>query len=208
MFVAIIARTNSKDSGMKRTRSAKPKVRINSVKRLVQSGICTPGQSRFLLAFMATRNKALAARHAGYKGDYAQAGYQAFKAIAAKAPEVILNMGITIESVIENHLLPKLSARQTKLAQHNGRFTDRIEVDDHRIQLYALRTMLELMNAFPPKEHEQSAETGPKVIVVDVPRPDFSMVNVTPRSCPRPAASSPGKIYGPKDQSEDSRPKD
>ncbi len=67
---------------------AKPlkKRKPRSLKALVESGLLTPLQSRFALAFGATHNKRLAAIQAGYKGNPSQAGYQAFKALAEKAP--------------------------------------------------------------------------------------------------------------------------
>jgi hypothetical protein len=74
---------------MAATKSGRHKKRIQSVKRLVESGICTLLQSRFAIAFLETRNKPLAAIRVGYsKKNAAQSGHQAYLAIAEKAPDV------------------------------------------------------------------------------------------------------------------------
>lgn len=154
-----------------------------SITDMINDTALNPRQSRFAIAFAKSRLKTQAAVIAGYKGPPAQAGYQAFKALQKKAPEVIAAMGITLESIIENHLLPKLNAQETKIAQHEGEFTDFVDVDDHRIQLDATKTMLELMDVYSPKDQVLAAQMGVKVVVIDVARPDYSnLVNVTPRN--------------------------
>ena len=75
-----------------------------------------------------------------------------------KAPEVMARLGITLESVVEKKLVPLMNAVETKFAQHEGKFTDRVEVDALAIQLGATRTALELLNAFPPKDPQLAAQ--------------------------------------------------
>ena len=104
---------------------------------------------------------------AGYKGNPAAAGYQAFKAIQRKAPDVIEKMGISLDNVIENYILPQMNATELKFFQHEGKVTDQREVVNWEIQHKATRTLLELMNAFPPPvqlyrncTESRSTETG------------------------------------------------
>jgi phage terminase small subunit len=188
-------------------KSGKHIKRIQSVKRLVESGICTPLQSRFAIAFLETRNKTLAAIRAGYsKKNAAQSGHQAYLAIAEKAPEVIARMGITLENIIENHLLPKLTAKERKLAQHEGKFTDSVDVDAHAIQLEATKELIKLMGAYPAPE--SGSNGGNVTVILDVPRPDHSKlkeaVNVTPTNGNEPAK----KTEIENGQKPDQRPKD
>ena len=154
--------------------------RNRKIRALIASGELSPRQSVFLKKFVATRNKALAAMQAGYKGPPQQAGYQAYKSILKKAPDVIAAMGISLENVIENYLLPQMNAAETKFFQHNGKITDFVEVPNGRLQLDATRTLLDLMGAFPPEDPQLAAQMGVKVVVVDIPAPDFSMVDVVP----------------------------
>jgi phage terminase small subunit len=164
---------------MGRKKSAQPpKRRIESVKALRESGLLTPKQSLFIKAFAETRNKGLAAIAAGYGGHPSKAGHQAFKAIAEKAPEVIARMGITLEAVIEHHVLRQMNAMEVKLAQHEGKFTDFVELPAWNIQQNGTHTLLELMNAFPLRDQGLSAQLGVEVIVNDMPRPHRPTIDV------------------------------
>jgi hypothetical protein len=164
----------------KKVRPEKKKV-ARRARHLEEAGVLTHHQSKFAVAFAETRRKDLAAIEAGYKGNPAQAGYQAFKAIQRKAPDVIAKMGISLENVIENHILPKMSATETLYFQHEGRVTDERYVEAHMVNLHATRTLLELMNAFPPEDPMVAAQVGVKVIKLDIPwHPNDPPIDVAP----------------------------
>ena len=150
-------------------------------------------QNKFIKAFWETRSKAKAAMIAGYKGEPRQAGYQAFKQIQKKAPDVIAAMGITLENTIENYLLPLCEANEIRAAQHEGKFTDYLILENHAIRLGALRHLHELMNAFPPEDQKLAAQIGVKVIVNDsIPRPDLSKYrNIAPQRPALPVVAKP-----------------
>ena len=163
---------------MGRKKSGKPP-KIRSVKQMRTRKDVTTRQSRFAEAFMKTRNKTQAAILAGYSPkNAAQSGRQAAIALAEKAPEVMARIGLTLDRVIEKHLVPLLHATEMKFAQHEGKFTDYVEVEALGIRSGATRIALELLNAFPPRDPALAAQVGVEVIVMDMPRPR-PPVNVT-----------------------------
>lgn len=84
--------------------------------------------------------------------------------------------GLSIDHVIKNHLTPLLNSTETKFAQFEGEFTDFVELPNDGIRLPATRMAFELLNAFPPRDPAMAAQVGVEVIIVDVPRPDYSKV--------------------------------
>jgi terminase small subunit-like protein len=160
-------------------------------------------QSRFAKAFMESRSLKEAAIAAGYSPKNAsQSGNQALNDLNAKAPEIMASLGLTTEAVIKNHLVPLLAAKESKFAQKDGKFTDHVEVELPGIRLGATRTALELLNAFPPKDPMLAAQVGVNVVIIDVPRPDRSAIDVPHAHSKAPAPAS-GNGNKP-----DSRPKD
>lgn len=197
---------------MGRRKSGKPP-KIRSVKQLKK--VSTPRQSKFVEAFLKTRNKTKAALLAGYSPKNAgQAGHAVMETLKEKAPEVFARMGLTLERVIEKKLIPLMEAQELKIAQSEGKFTDIMEVDALGIQLGATRMFFELANAFPPRDQLLAAQLGIEVIVNDMPRPHRPTVNVKTylatqsgnghkKREPAPAASKNGD-----EPPEDPRPKD
>jgi len=140
---------------------------------------------------METRSQTQAAIAAGYsKKNPGQSGHQALQDIKAKAPEIMAALGLTTESVIKNHLIPLLNAKETKFAQKDGEFTDSVEVELPGIRLGATRTALELLNAFPPKDPILAGQVGVNVVIIDVPRPDRSTIDVPHTHSKAPAVPS------------------
>lgn len=159
-------------------------------------------QSRFAKAFMKTRSLKEAALAAGYsQKNPSQSGQQALDTLKEKAPDVMARLGLTMEAIIQNHLTPLLTSTEVRLSQHEGEFTDSVELANDGIRLGATRTALELLNAFPPKDPALAAQVGVQVIVLDVVRPDRSAINVTPSNGKK---SSSGNGHKPVDP----RPKD
>ena len=115
-------------------------------------------------------------------------------------------LGLGMHAVIQNHLLPLLTATETKFFQNKGKITDHVEVEALPIRLGATRTALELLNAFPPTDPALAEQGGVEVVLVDVPRPDRSAIEVKPTNGTKP----PAKPALPSDNGHkpDPRPKD
>lgn len=113
---------------------------------------------------------------------------QALSAIRKKTPEILDELGLTVRSVIKNHLEPLLAATTIKVAQHEGEITDYVELADNRIRLDTQKTIFELHGAYPTEQEKQQGSMGVEVIVVDIPRPDRGGVGVkVTASIPTPA---------------------
>ncbi len=131
----------------------------------------------------------------------------AAESLLEKAPEVIARMGITLESVVENYLIPQMNAVEVKLAQHEGKFTDSAELAAWPIQQRATRTMLELMGAFPSEDEKLGSKPNVDVIVLNMPEPPPLPPLIRK---PKPEnGNSPQKAVDPRDDPNyDPRPKD
>jgi len=195
---------------MGRRKSGKPpKKKIRSLKAL--KAACTPKQSKFVEAFLKTRNKTKAALMAGYSPKYAgQAGHVVLEAVKEKAPEVFARMGLTLERVIERKLIPLMEAQEVRVAQHEGEFTDVMEVEALGIQLGATRMYFELADAFPPRDQFLAAQLGIEVVVNDMPRPHRPTVDVKAYLNAQSSSNGHKKkaIEPPPEEPEDPRPKD
>jgi hypothetical protein len=70
-----------------------------------------------------------AALKAGYsEQNPGQSGYQALKAVRAKAPELLDRQDLTDDALSEKHLKPMLCATRTVFVKHEGKVTDEREV--------------------------------------------------------------------------------
>jgi hypothetical protein len=76
---------------------------------------------------------------------------------------------------VEKYLVPLLHATEIRLAQHEGQFTDYVELAANSICLAATRMAFELLGAFPPEDPVLSAKTTVDVIIADMPRPDYDV---------------------------------
>jgi terminase small subunit-like protein len=147
--------------------------RPKNVKKKKADKPLTLKQSRFAAAFMKSHSLKQAALAAGYSPKHpSKSGQQALDDIRHKAPKILESMGLSLENVIEKHLIPLLNATETKFFQSEGKITDYVDVEALGIQLGATRTTLELLNAFPPKDPILAAQVGVEVIVMDMPRPE------------------------------------
>jgi hypothetical protein len=118
-----------------------------------------------------------AARRAGYsEKNLAQSGHQALKAIRLRMPELMDDAGLTERTLIEKYLVPVLSAKNTKYFQYRGKVTDKRTVPDNDTRLRALETALKLRVSYSSAPQEDAAQTGVKVIVIDIPRPQRGVV--------------------------------
>ena len=91
-------------------------------------------------------------------------------------PELMDDAGLTERVLIEKYLVPLLSAKNIKHFQHKGKVTDKRTVPDHATRLRALETAFELRGSYSSAPQEDPAQTGVKVIVVDIPRPIRGLV--------------------------------
>lgn len=147
-------------------------------------------------AFLKSKGKitnAEAAVEAGYspKNPSASAN-QALASIKQKAPDIMDKLGLTVESLIQNHLTPLLHAEETRVFAHEGKIVDKINLADHTTRRYATRMAFDLQGAFPPADPALAAQVGVQVLVIDVPRPDRSAINVTPARTNRVDAGGNG----------------
>ena len=154
----------------------------------------TSKQIRLVKAFLKAKSakqpitKGEAAEEAGYSPkNPTQSANQALAAIRLKAPEIMDKLGLSVESVIEKHLTPLLTATETKFFAHEGKIVSQVDVADNATRRYATRMAFELQGAFPPQDPQLAAQVGVEVIVLDVARPDRSAINVTPTNGAKPA---------------------
>jgi hypothetical protein len=162
----------------------------------------TPKQARFVAALMHARTRKEAALIAGYsQKNIDQSANQAFNAILLKAPEAMGECGLHMKAVIQKHLVPLLHATTTKLAQHEGQFTDYVELEDNRIRLGATRIAFELLGAFEGV-NESAEKRAIDYIVVDMPMqkwPDEKLETVEVAAKSGPAKPAPKKDPRPQD---------
>lgn len=178
-------------------------------KKASDKGKLTIRQSRFARVLTERTNQTLgeAAVLAGYSQKNAgQSGHQALEAIKAKSPEIMARLGLNLETIIENHLKPLLHAKETKVFAHEGKITDYADLEDNTTRRYATHTALELLGAFPSEEQKRDMNVGVEVVILDVPRPDRSAINVTPANVKTAPKVSP-KLAG-NGAKPDPRPKD
>jgi hypothetical protein len=152
-------------------------------------------QSRFAKELMNHRSKKEAALIAGYSPlNPSQAAYQALKAIRKVTPEVMDEMGLTVEVIIQRHLVPLLHATEVKLAQNGGEYTDFVEVEALGTRTQATRMAFELQNAFPHEQSDIERRGGIDVLVLDsIPWPDWNKDPVDVPATPMPRLKEPPK---------------
>jgi len=118
---------------------------------------------------------------AGYSPkNPSQTVYQAMEGIRLRVPEMLDKAGYSVPAIIEKHLAPKLEAKETKFFAHKGKVVSTRQVDDHSTQMRAIENMLEMHGAYAPKDPKEAAQFGVKVIVVDIPRPRYTLPDIGP----------------------------
>jgi hypothetical protein len=169
-------------------------------------GKLTVRQSRLakILAQQKTRSQAEAAILAGYSSkNPRQSAHNALADIKKKAPDVLNQMGLTVQAIVYNHLRPLLGATESKFFQHEGEITDHAEIADNGTRLRATEMVLNLHGAFPTEQEKQQGSLGVEVIVVDIARPDRSAsavkVTATTSAPPRPHRPEPEDDPRPRD---------
>jgi Terminase small subunit len=152
----------------------------------------TSKQERFMEEYMKSRELRSAALLAGYSKNYpSQSGAQALKAIKSICPEVMDEVGLTLDALIKKHLIPLLFATETKFAMHKGKFKDERTVEALQIQLGATRMAFELRGAFPQQQSESQHYGGIDTIIIDIPRPDYSIPPKDVPASPLPQLKKP-----------------
>jgi hypothetical protein len=125
-----------------------------------------------------------------------QSGYQAVKALQRRMPELLDELGLTDRAIIEKHLLPLLTATETKFFPYRRQIErktkhprserqakekiekdlpvkteqviDRREVAALGIRLAALDTVFKLKGSYAPKQVDFDPEANVTVEVIDV----------------------------------------
>ena len=154
----------SKKSKLNRSEAAK--------EREAKKGL-TQRQRRFAEELVRGKHNSAgsAAVTAGYSSNNPdQSAYQALQGIKLKVPEMMDNAGISVAVLIQKHLVPKLTAKETKFFHHQGKIITR-QVDALGTQMQALDTSFKLHGAYAAKDGDNAEQIGVKVIVVDIPRP-------------------------------------
>jgi hypothetical protein len=148
-------------------------------------------QARFMAEYLAGREKKVAALLAGYSDkNPKQSAVQALKAIRSICPEVMDRIGLTLDSLIQKHLLPLLYATETKYAMHKGKFKDERIVEALGIQLGATRLAFELRGALK-QESESEHYSGIDTIIIDIPRPRYDIPARDVPATPIPRLNKP-----------------
>ena len=169
------------------TKSGKPK----PAKRKL-----TRRESHFVKAFAKSKSQADAAIAAGYSAKNPdQSAHQALKSIQQKVPDLMDELGLTDRALIENHLVPLLSAHETKFFQHEGKVVQTRKVEALPIRLDALDVAFRLRGSYAPRDVDMTAQLGIKVVIVDVARParGVVMADVGPGALPPSNGHKPDK---------------
>jgi hypothetical protein len=148
-----------------------PKRKPNSKKRKP-----TVRQEKFVKSLATGKTLAEAALDAGYSPKNAdQSGYQALNALRGRMPQLLEKHGIGEEVLIEKHLVPLLSAHETKFFPTGIKMKNKtvysVNVEALGIRHAALRTAFELHGSYAPRDPKEAAQYGVKIIKIDIPRP-------------------------------------
>jgi hypothetical protein len=106
-------------------------------------------QSKLLKELPTSSSVAEAGEKAGYA--YRQDSHRALKTIAERTPEVLEQLGLTIEYVADKCLRPLLEARETKFFASNGVVMETREVDALDVRLRAIEVWAKLAGASTQK---------------------------------------------------------
>jgi hypothetical protein len=191
-------------SAGKRKNKQKAKPKVAKLRNML-----TPRQSRFAKALMdrKVKSRTQAAIIAGYSPKNArQSANQAFSQILSKGPEAMQEAGLSLPVMIDKYLRLLLEAKDTKLAQFEGQYTDFVELEDNRTRLGAVRMSFELLGAFPAEDPALNSKTSVDVIIADMPRPNYDVVAVDVGPAPRELVADPQEPLKPAPDSLLARP--
>jgi hypothetical protein len=93
-------------------------------------------------------------------------GHQVLKQIEKRAPEIMDKYGLTLDALIEKHLVSKLQAKEVKVFCNDGKIVESNPYDSHDIQLRALDMAFKLRGSYAPRDPVLAAQIGIKVVVV------------------------------------------
>ena len=149
----------------------KPKNKEPKEKKKKQPTL-TQKQSRFAQALMQERNMSKAALLAGYSTkSVGKSAHQALQAIQKKVPTIMDELGLSVNVLIQKHLVPLLNATTTKLATDEGEFTDYVDLEDNNARFNALDAAFRLHGAYAPKEQITRESSVMHVLINDIPAP-------------------------------------
>jgi hypothetical protein len=79
-------------------------------------------------------------------------------------------LGLTEEHLIDKHLRRHLNAKRTVFFQKDGKVKDSRKTEALEIQARALDMAFQLHGSYTPRDPQEAAQFGIKVVVVDIPR--------------------------------------
>lgn len=173
--------------------------------------ILTARQSKFAEEFMKTKSRRQALIAAGYSTKNPdQSAYQVVSQIMAKGPDAMNALGLTLPMVIQKHLVPLLHAETTHLAQHEGEFTDHIDLEDNATRAKATDMAFRLLGAYPADDPVLNAKITVDMIVCDMPktRYDVKPIDILPTEQPPRQLVTAGPEQAKAAPKKDPRPKD
>jgi len=160
------------------TKRTGSRVKKEGEQRQKRSLSLTARQRAFALAYAQTHSETKAALIAGYSAkNPGQSGHQALQALFKKMPDIMDRHGLSLEVLIEKHLIPLLNAQITKFATKAGKFTDWVDVPDNSTQLKALDIAFRLHGAYATNEEARKDANGVRVVVLDSPKTQRELID-------------------------------
>lgn len=100
-----------------------------------------------------------AAIHSGFSEKNAgQVGYQLFKHLEAKFPQILEKMGLTDSSIVDKYLRPALEANETKFWADKGEVIDSREVIAWDTRMKALDMLFRLKGSYASEKIEHTGK--------------------------------------------------
>jgi hypothetical protein len=137
----------------------------------------TPKRVKFIKQLVLGKTLGQAAKDAGYSPKNPdQTGHQTLKAIQKVSPEILAEHGLTIDSVIQKHLVPLMNAEKTEFFPYTKRGQRKlltVNVVDWRARDAGLDKYLRIVGAY----QQEAQNTGPQfsvVIINAAHRPNWS----------------------------------
>jgi hypothetical protein len=88
------------------------------------------------------------------------------KAIQKRAPQIMDELGLTLDTLITKYLIPKLDAKEVCVFNSAGKVVYSKKLESLGTQLEALNMAFKLRGDYAPRDPVLAAQVGVKVIVV------------------------------------------
>jgi len=84
--------------------------------------------------------------------------------------------GLSLEALIEKHLIPLLNAQISKFFTNKGKLTAWVDIPEHATQLKALDMAFRLDGAYATNEESTKEANSVRVVVLDPPKPQRPLI--------------------------------